>query len=264
MAEGDLDWRRLTAAQADAAAGLYAQALAAFLQWLAPRYGAVADHLRRAGAKARAEAMQSAMGHRRTPDIVAHLWAALDLWLTFAVEMDAVTEDQGHGLRDRAWRALGEAARRQRAEQEAAEPTRRFVELLRASLVAGKGHLANPKGEDPGLGNPDRAKGFGWTVRATDNTHLPQGERIGWVDGPDLYLEPEVSFKVVQQFGQAGGEGLSIGSKTLAKRLADQKLLVSSDRADRHTVRKTLEGQRQEVLHLRVTAVFPPERTPVL
>ena len=38
LAPGELDWQRLSSCQRDAADGLYAQAMASFVQWLASRY----------------------------------------------------------------------------------------------------------------------------------------------------------------------------------------------------------------------------------
>ncbi len=46
LGPGELDWARLTDCQRDAAAGLYAQAMAGFLRWLAPQYPAIRDGLR--------------------------------------------------------------------------------------------------------------------------------------------------------------------------------------------------------------------------
>ena len=41
----DVDWRRLTGCQREATSGLYAQALADFICWLAPRYAEVRRQL---------------------------------------------------------------------------------------------------------------------------------------------------------------------------------------------------------------------------
>src|SRR5262249_57657499 len=46
VARGDIDRDRLTACQQDAAAGLYALAMAGFLCWVAPRYREIKERLR--------------------------------------------------------------------------------------------------------------------------------------------------------------------------------------------------------------------------
>ena len=78
---------------------------------------------------------------------------------------------------------------------------------------------------------------------------VPAGDRVGWLDGDDLYLEPHKTYQVVQKLAKDGGESISIGASALHKRLADRKLLVSTDRArERLTVRKQIDGARRPVL----------------
>jgi len=65
---GSLDWDHLTSCQRDAGAGLNAQAMAGFLQWLACRYYSL--DLRAELVELRDVAYQNSQ-HRRTPGIVA-------------------------------------------------------------------------------------------------------------------------------------------------------------------------------------------------
>ncbi len=69
---GDITSDRLSKAQEAAAGGLYCQSIAAYLQWLAPQYEKVREHLQSEVARLRQEATRSGQ-HRRTPDIVANL-----------------------------------------------------------------------------------------------------------------------------------------------------------------------------------------------
>jgi hypothetical protein len=80
LAPGELDWARLTAAQRDAAAGLYAAALAGFVRWLAPRYPSVRDGLRAEAAVLR-ERVHAEGLHARTPGVVADLAVGWRYWL---------------------------------------------------------------------------------------------------------------------------------------------------------------------------------------
>ena len=81
---------------------------------------------------------------------------------------------------------------------------------------------------------------------------MPQGTRIGWVAGSDLYLEPEASYQVAQQL--AGAERLVVSEQTLRSRLRECGLLVSTDVGRKMlTVRRTLEGCPRQVLHLKVS-----------
>ena len=94
--------------------------------------------------------------------------------------------------------------------------------------------------------------GFGWRSR---------GERIGWVDGDDMYLEPQVAFASAQKLGRDGGQALAVGSTTLLKRLRDNNLLASWDpKRKRLTVRRTLDGTRRDVLHLKTESILPQQK----
>ncbi|MCY4085323.1 MAG: hypothetical protein OXG37_00145 [Actinomycetia bacterium] len=86
-----LDWQKLTGAQTDAAGGLYAQAMAGYLRWLAPQYTQIAGRFPREVARLRAAASQNGT-HRRTPVIVAEL-AAAD-FLNYAQQAGAITQAQ--------------------------------------------------------------------------------------------------------------------------------------------------------------------------
>ena len=106
-------------------------------------------------------------------------------------------------------------------------------------------HVADASGD-----RPQQAKGWGW--RRQDARWEPRGDRVGWIQGHDLFLEPEAAFAVAQRLAQESGEALTIGSRTLHKRLQEQDWLVSTDpNRQRLTVRRTLEGKVRQVLFLR-------------
>lgn len=256
LAPGDLKWESLTSCQLDAANGLYAQALAGYLRWLAAKHDDVAGRLRDEVTRLRTDAASSAM-HRRTPEIVANLAVGVRYFLDFAEEAGAVNAQEAHRLRERCWRALGEAAQAQAHHQAASEPAQRFLELVSGAVASGKAHLAGADG-----GEPDSPGSWGWrqsTVGTGDCTRLewrPQGDRIGWLDGDALYLEPDAAYGVIQRLASATGETLTVGLQTLKRRLRDKRLLVTTDRARQtFTVRRTIEGRRLPVLHLDIRSL---------
>jgi hypothetical protein len=261
MQKQDLDWTRLTACQADAANGHYALALAGYVHWCAARYEQLRTEVRTTVTTRRRTAI-GAETHRRIPTMIANLQFGFATWLDFAEDTGAVTSNQAADLWDRARAALEEAARVQEQHQRASDPTQRFLELLSGAIVSGRAHVASTSGEIP-----DNYNAWGWRATVTGSTvsgrtiPIPQGERIGWVDGLDLYLEPDASFAVVQRLAHDSGESLPIASKTLHKRLHEKGLLASTE-AGRHklTVRRTLEGQRRSVLHLSASLLSAPGR----
>jgi hypothetical protein len=260
---GDVDWTLMTQAQQDGAAGLFAQAMAGFIQWLARRYEEVRRALAARVKQLREQATQSGM-HRRTPYIVANLFAAWELWLEFAQEAGAVGDSEAELLRAECWSALGEAAAAQAAHQKAAEPTRRFLELLTAAIASGRAHVAAPDGKEP-----EDPRAWGWretTVGTGDYARdewRPMGECVGWLDAGDLYLEPDSAYAVVQVLGRDGGEPLTVGLSTLKRRLKARGLLASTDPAhETLTVRRTLGGKRRELLHFLAQSLAPSSRQP--
>lgn len=250
IAPNMVDAGKLTMCQQDAVAGLYGQCLSGFLAWLAPQFNIVRAELPARTAELRGRASGSGQ-HRRTPDIVAHLAAGLDVWLRFAEEAGAITDKERGNLWRRGWQALGQAATAQAAHQGASEPTRRYLELLGAALASGRAHIA---GSDGGV--PSYPHSWGWrevTVGAGENERTEwrsQGERIGWLDEDGLFLEPDAAHAVAKRLGENGGDGLALNVKTLHKRLNERGLLLSNEAGRGNTVRRTLEGRRREVLHL--------------
>jgi hypothetical protein len=244
VSAGDLNWEQLTGAQHAAAEGRYAAAFAGFVRWLAPRLDAVRRTLPERLAALREQATASGL-HKRVPAIVANLYLGLQLFAEFAVAAGALSGAEAEAFLQRSWQALGAAAAAQAALQAHGEPARRFLELLRAAVAAGQAHVAGPDG-----GAPDRPAERGW--RPDGDGWAAAGDRIGWLDGPDLYLDPEAALAVAQWLAQERHEPLGVAARSLHKRLAEQGHLVSRDTTrDRLVVRRSLEGSVRAVLHVR-------------
>lgn len=249
-------WDHLTAAQADAADGRYARALAGYVRWLAGRYADVPIAVRADVVALRAAAATSG-AHRRTPEIVANLATGWRWWLSYAVDVGAIGADQAAGYWRRAWVALGASAADQDAHQRASEPTARYFELLGSALASGRAHVADANGESPlapgAWGWRERSVGAGEHARTEWQA---QGQRVGWLDAQGLYLEPDAALAAVQAVGTLTGDPLMVGQKTLSKRLHERGLLLGAERErGRYTVRRELEGRRRNVLHVRADAL---------
>jgi hypothetical protein len=241
----------LTACQRDAAAGLYAAALAGYLSWLAPRLEDVRGRMRAEQAELRDRARGDGQ-HARTPGIVADLALGLRYLLDFGETAGAVSKDERIDLWERGWAALGEAATAQAAQIASAEPAGLFLQLLSAAVASGYAHIADEHGSEPR--EPQR---WGWrpeeyyTGEGTGTRHKPQGVRVGWLAADELYLEPDASFAAVQRFARDQNESFTITAQTLRRRLKDKGLLASTDAArGKLTVRRTLQGARCDVLHI--------------
>lgn len=243
---GGIQSRALTGCQRDAAAGLYAQAMAGYLAWLAPQYGAIKDGLRDEVVEMRDQA-RNLGGHSRTPEIVANLRIGLGRFLEYALDAGAVTEAEAKRLGERGREAIESVAQGQSAHQTGSEPVARFLELLAAAVAGGKAHIARKSGHEPF--NP---RAHGWReVEVSDGKRLvAQGDLIGWEDGDSLYLSMEAAYRAAQIMARES-EGLAISPKTMATRIKERGLLLSTE-AKRNTplIRRYLGGAQQSVLHI--------------
>jgi hypothetical protein len=248
---GDVNDELLSLCQADAAAGLYAAAMAGFIGSIAGRYGEIRGDLRAEVVRRRGQALSS-HSHRRTPEIVANLAIGIDQFLIFAEAVGAIEPQEHVALWSRSWLALGQAAAGQEEHQAASEPTARFLGLLASAIGSGRAHIAR---EDGGV--PPNPGAWGWRKEIQgagafgQDVWRPGRERVGWVVENDLFLDPDASFAAAQSMGRDTGDPLAVQPKTLHRRLAQRGLLVSVDGSrGRLTIRRTLGGARRYVLHL--------------
>jgi len=249
-----IDWSTMTRCQQDAASGLYAQALAGFVRWLAPQYGAVLKRLTAERDALRQQALQSGM-HRRTPENVASVGLGGQYFCRFAQEVGVLTAEEHAALWSQVWSTLGVVAQSQSQYLASSEPAQRFCELLAQALVSGRCHLMGLS--DNGTVPPTLHGACGWSADGR-----PLGPCVGWLpyrrqrDGcepytlePAVYVLPDASYVVVQDLARAMGEPIMTSAQTLRKRLGEAGYLAEVDRVrQRLTVRKTVDGVQTDVL----------------
>jgi hypothetical protein len=251
LSKGAITPAKLSECQAAARAGDYAQAMTGFLAWLAGRFEAARASIDQRVVELRERALRDP-AHARTPDIIANLQAAFESYIEFARECGTVDESQAETFTHKCWRALRDAAVAQAKHQAASEPTARFLSLVRACLSSGQAHLAARDGGVPKL-SPESC---GW--RKSHDDWSPQGNCIGWINKADIYIEPTAAYQVVQLAGRDTGEPLAVSEQTLKKRLREKGLLASIDKSrEVNTIRRTLAGSRQEVLHFLRGTLLP-------
>jgi hypothetical protein len=238
FARDDVDFEKLKVCQSDANAGLYAQAMAGFLKWMAPQRAAIRRELHERVEKYYSEATRNGR-HARTPGIAANLMAGFCCFLKFALEVKALNRDEAVSLKKKVWTALLETAVTQTRGLAAEDPSRRFVDLLAAAVRSGSAIIG-----DAVTGHVDKDEARGRKI-------------IGWFgEKGELYLEPESSFAVANQFATQQGGSFPLGARTLWKRLRERGLLARYT-ADRNTVKAKVGAAWCRVLCLRKSDVFP-------
>lgn len=246
---GDVGRAVLSRSQRDAAAGVLAAAMAGYVRWLAGRMDALQATAGDELSELRERAWRLNGAHARTPDVVAHLAYGWRQWLDFAVDVGAITDEERASLWERVWAALGVLAGEQAGHQRAEEPTRRFLSLVADAIASGEAHVARTDGKPPA-----KAGAWGWQLRESfaadgESIFMPQGKRIGWLDGGTLYLLPDAAYAAANRLASATGAPLGIAPKTLGKRLHERGLLVSTEPGG-YTVPRVVDGSRQRVLVL--------------
>jgi hypothetical protein len=247
IADGDIRQDVLDECQRHAAAGDFALAMSAFIQWLAPHMDRVPVALDRITRATRASA--SGHAHRRTPSNIAGLLAGLRFFCRFAVHTGALSPAAARSLRQRGSLALDVVARLQRDHHGSDEPVEQFLNLIRSAVTSGKAHLAGVDGD-----RPLDPLGWGWrckTVGSGAASHEewdPRGDRVGWIHGQDIYLDAKAAYLAATRMA-VSGDGLTISCRMLQKRLKEKGLLASTDQG-KLQVRRVIESQRRYVLHL--------------
>jgi hypothetical protein len=234
---------KLSACQHDGESGKYAAAVSGYVRWLAPQLDEIRGRQRSEFVAFREKATNNVQ-HARTPGIVAELALGLRYFLDFAFAVGAISDTERPELWRNGWNALAEQGAAQAANITADEPASKFLRLLHAALASGYAHVADEKGEAPV--DPHR---WGW--RSEGNLQKPQGTRVGWLGDGGLYLEPEASFAAVERLARDQNESFAVSPLTLRRRLNDAGLLATTDKdREKLTIRKTLQSERREVLHI--------------
>ncbi len=252
---GDLNWSALSGLQLAAREGSLASAMAGYLQWLSPMFEEMRVELSDGVESLRSGS--SGQGHRRASTTEANLIIALQNFLIFAHEIGALGEESSQEIERRAIEGILAATAAQVPHQVDADPVLRFLEMLPAALSSGVAHVVTANG-----GVPEPAAPWGWRRRAHGGSESPGGEwqpqgiKIGWLEGDDLYLDQQAAYRAAQGVIGGAGEVIPVSVRTLARRLNERGLLRSIDATgSRLTVRRNLEGTRRHVLHLASSTV---------
>lgn len=255
ISQGDIDKERLTRLQADAASGRLASAMAGFLQWCAIQLAPLRARLRERAQQVRAT-LQRRGWHDRTCTTVAELMATAEIVADFLIHtgtLDAAEQERFVTDLQETLVAVGDAQGQVHCD---IDPVDQYLRLLGSALASGRAHLCSASlGDGPPRGNELRT---GWTNQASLGW-AAKGERIGWLDDADnLYLLPDAADAAVQRLARDQGGGLVVG-QSLRKRLHERGKLASTEKRGNQTrllVRKTIGGNRHEVLHLMGTTLF--------
>lgn len=256
---GEIDFHKLGQCQTDAANGLYAAAMAGFVQWLAPRYESIRSGLDAEKAALR-ERLTGRYPHARTPDAVANMLLGFGYVLQFAECAKAIDQSERESLWNRGYAAFQVVAGRQSAFQSAHDPVERFADLLRSLLSSGRAHVAGVDGCAPEA--PPAPEFWGWERREfrsgpteVSTNWIGRGSKIGWLSDRELLLDPDSTYAEIVDFARMQGVAFPVGQDTLWRRLKERGKLIRTDK-ERTTCKVVVEGSRQRVLVMSAADMF--------
>ncbi len=253
LSKGKIDPRKLSECQKTAGAGVYAHATAGFVQWLAGHHEDAQKNLADKCASIRQRLHSRNASHARTPEMVASLQAAFEIYLEFAECCGAIDSETRKCYTARCLNSLLEAADAQGRHQRPAEPAERFLSLLKSCFSSGRAYLAACSGGVPEESPLD----CGWR-RDNGADFSARGECVGWIKGNDVYIDPASAHRVAFAAGRDSGDGLTVSEQILRKRLHEKGILASVDeKRETLTIRKKIGSSSQSVLHILRPTIFP-------
>ena len=267
---GDVDPERLAVAQARGREGVYATAMAGYLQWLAGRLDAgVEQELLEEeflALRERAGARRAGPGGAppRTAETVANLFLGWRRFLAFARDVEAITSDEHDALAARAWAALEAVAAAQQGDQRAQDPVERLRDALLTALASGRPTSPGPTATRPGpppTPGPGAGAGSSWAGGSSSaRSGAPRASASGGSTGQRLYLDTGAAVAVAEQQLHRLHQTLGVGAVTLKKRLHERGLLtrIEQDGTQRHLeAYVTVGGASRRALHLRADWLDP-------
>jgi hypothetical protein len=256
----------------DARDGWYALTIACYAEYLASpgRLEAQRIELRRLAQRHQADAMENYPGcHLRHAEAVAEWTAGWELFLRFAMEQKAVIKRKAEFSLTRVRNQLFMTLPMQAEIQDEADPGEIYINMIRALLGSKRAVLAGTDGLPP---SDELAPACGWTQgervdrgpQGYDRSVMPCWEqaganRIGWIDGDMVYLEPSAAYAAVERIAREQSE--VVGSKRqVHTRLMESGRIKTdppvSGKRRRFTRRATVEEHRREVLWMPHDVLF--------
>jgi hypothetical protein len=255
---GDINLGWLSKAQQRAQSGVYAQAMAGYIRWLAPQMERLKrdDSIRHAQRTKRddfAGMLKQAyvFVHERTATTMAEYYVGFAEFVRFAVDVGAIDENRASKLKQTCASVLMDLAHAQTSFIRAEEPTQQFIDLIRGALSGGYAHVCSTKDNDV----PPDVDQTVWGWRFEYEKWKPSGKCIGWAEGLELYLEPTVAFAIAQELANKQGTSLPFTKSTLYTRLVDKGVALHAQKGH-NSYQKKIAGKNKRVVCIKATDII--------
>lgn len=226
----DLGLRREMARQ-----GVYASAMAGFIQWLSTRFAEIRSK-KDAEISRIAAQISSDLSDMRTAMLLADLAFGIKTRLQYAQDIGAITNEEAVSIQERACATMKQVARLQAESQKSQDPVSRFFDLVGQSIASGEWHLTSTEGMAP-----ENPAALGWACQRMDEWR-PHGASLGVIDGDLVWLHRDAVIAAVKGLAQRTGDPWSLSTEELVRRLYEKNLLAKHSM---NTKRQTYYAQRR-------------------
>ncbi len=208
LREGDVDLQTLSAFQKEAAKGTLQHCMFGYVQWLKERFlcdgkteREFVSMLGQTFEKCRNDFLSSGIRcHGRVPEMVAWLEIGMRMLLMFLLERNVITDEQSDSFYNTYQTMLYDLARKQADSIVEDKPTRKFLRKLYALLESGQACLLK---------------------RDYRYDFIPNSF-VGYEDEDYLYLNKDITHKLVKKLCEEQGESFSISARGLLSALVEE------------------------------------------
>lgn len=197
----------------------------AYLEWLAPRYDAIAAHDLKCTVDALVQRFAGKGGHARAGRFAAEIMAGLELYLRFAVEMKLMTRARADELRARGISGAEKVLEAQAGVQQGTDPVRRFLEVAADLVYAGELPIRSLEAHSDKEARPP----------------------LAWFDDRNIYFVPLIVYRLVVDTLRKAGQDMPLTDRALFKRLVERGI-AHPEGGGHNSVKRAFASTR--VLHL--------------
>lgn len=250
ISPGQIDVEKLSRLQSLAEDGTLSKTMAGYIQWLAPQMENLKSILSLRQKELR-DQFTTQTAHRKTADLTGMLMVGLESFLRFALESQAISSEEKSKYETACQDAILKMAMAQADHQEGEDSAVRFLQIVGSAFTSGRAHCVDSK---TGM-KPENPALWGWQPRGEAlfvgsdepkaSDWIPRGDKIGWIDGNELLLEPDATYAVVQRIASEQTDPLPVQKQTIIKRLAEKGYIVRDESEGKNTLKRTVSAENR-------------------
>jgi hypothetical protein len=216
---GSVDLERLSAAQAEA--DRYAEAMSAYVQWIAGNFDRVRKTAEQIFGLCR-KRFASQCTHARLAETAAKLAVGAHCFLWFAVEVGALSRGEATAKREEMLNALSSCLSSTDAQVRTLRPSLAYLSMLFDMIAQGEAYLEAKQG-----GAPQDGRKWGWL----GDRPKPTAQKVGWVNEAEnlVYLLPEASVRAVKKYANGADVRFSWSAREVGKDLLKSGFLQRTE-----------------------------------